>query len=255
MARGTVRSILFQEVSARADLDRALALAPGNVDILNFVGDDYQYIGNLRAAEKMKRKAMALDPLAFVHPSNLAAILNSQGRFDEALAQAQRGVELGGGAFARYQAFVALLRLGKVSDAAETAKAICAEAGEGKARCTSFQLVLSSVRGDKAAAQRLSDRLMAGRRLWAGQAVFRSDIAMLYANFVGDIGNATLALRDSLDGQDYNITLVLLFGPNGARLPEEISQDPDWLAIWNDPRLREVMDLYRANLLAFRNEK
>jgi len=44
----------------------------------------------------------------------------------------------------------------------------------------------------------------------------------------------------------------LLSGPNGARLPEEVSQDPAWLAVWNDPRLREAMSVYRVNLAAFR---
>ena len=255
MVRGTVRSILLQEVSARVDLDRALALAPGSVDILNFVGDNYEYIGNLRAAERMKRKAMALDPLAFVHPTNLASILNAQGRFAEALVQAQRGVELGGGGFSQYQEFVAQLRLGNIAAAGETAKASCAEIGEDKVRCTYFQLALSSVRDDGTATQRLSDQLMAERRDWAGQAVFPSEVAMFYANFVDDIGRATMAMRDSLGGHDYNTTLVLLFGPKGARLPEEISRDPKWLAIWNDPKVQETMTAYRANILAFRQGK
>jgi TolB-like protein len=253
MVRGTVRSILFQEDSARVDLDRALALAPGSVDILNFVGDDYQYIGDLRAAERMKRQAMALDPLAFVHPQNLASILSGQGRFGDAVAQAQHSVELGGASFARYQLFVAQLRLGNVAGAADTVNAICKEIGEDKVRCISFRLAVSAARGDKAATERLSNQLMAKRGQWADQAVFPSDVAMIYANFVGDIAKATLAIHDSLTGYDYNVTIALLYGPRGARLPEEISRDPEWLAVWNDPKLRETMAAYRANLAKFRS--
>jgi tetratricopeptide (TPR) repeat protein len=252
MVRGTVRSILLQEVSARVDLDRALALAPGNVDVLNFVGDDYEYIGDLRAAERMKRQAMALDPLAFVHPANLASILIAQGKFQDAAVQAQRGATLGGGGFPQIQLLWAQLRLRDLAAAATTVDGVCAQLGEDQTRCLLGRLALSATSGDREASKRLSDRVMAQRSEWRGQQVaFPSDVAMVYANFVGDIANATLAMRDAI-GHDYNMTVVLLYGPSGARLPEEISRDPDWLAIWNDPRMRETMSAYRANILAFR---
>ncbi len=256
MARGTIHSILFQEVSARNDLDRALALAPGNADILNFVGDDYQYVGNLRAAEQMKRKAMALDPLAFVHPSNLASILNAQGRFGEAIVQGQRGVELGGEGFSRMQIFWAQLRLRQLPAAAETGEAVCTQIGNDQAQCLIIRLALAAASGDKKAVERLGNQLVAKRAEWLGQIVFPSDVAAVYANDVGDIGKATLAMHDSLFGShDYNTTIALLLGPNGARLPEEVSRDPEWLAIWNDPKLQETMAAYRANILAFRQGK
>lgn len=253
MVRGTVRSYLYQEVAARADLDRALALAPGNADILNFAGDDYEIVGNLRAAERMKREAMALDPLAFVHPSNLAHILIVQGRFKDAIAQAQRGVELGGENFSRSPMFWAQLRMQELTAAAETAKAICAEiSSKDQTLCLIIRLALSAAKGDRSATERLSDQLMAKRPQWMGQQVYPSDVAMVYADFVGDIPKATLAMHDSLVSHDYYTTGVLLFGPNGARLPEEVSRDPEWLAIWNDPKMRETMSAYRSNILAFR---
>jgi TolB-like protein/Tfp pilus assembly protein PilF len=256
MVRGTVHSILFQEVAARTDLDHALALAPGNADILNFAGDDYQYVGNLRAAEQMKRKAMALDPLAFVHPSNLASILNAQGRFGEAIVQGQRGVELGGEGFSRMQIFWAQLRLRQLPAAAETGEAVCTQIGNDQAQCLIIRLALAAASGDKKAVERLGNQLVAKRAEWLGQIVFPSDVAAVYANDVGDIGKATLAMHDSLFGShDYNTTIALLLGPNGARLPEEVSRDPEWLAIWNDPKLQETMAAYRANILAFRQGK
>jgi len=46
--------------------------------------------------------------------------------------------------------------------------------------------------------------------------------------------------------------MALLSGPHGERMPEEVSKDPEWLAVWNDPRLREAMAVYRTNLVAFR---
>ena len=75
---------------------------------------------------------------------------------------------------------------------------------------------------------------------------------MLYANYVIDIPAATAEQRESMRNFDWPITEAILLGPGGARLPEEISRDPDWLAVWADPKLREAMQLYRANLAAFR---
>ena len=73
------------------------------------------------------------------------------------------------------------------------------------------------------------------------------------AVYVGDIPRATAALRESADNNfDWPATQALLSGPNGARLPEEISQDPEWRAAWNVPRIRETLAVYRANIAAFR---
>jgi hypothetical protein len=80
-------------------------------------------------------------------------------------------------------------------------------------------------------------------------------VASLYANQLHDIPKATAAMRESLASLDYCIALPLLYGPKGPRLPEEISRDPEWLAFWADPKLRQLMDTYRANLTAFRNGK
>ena len=46
--------------------------------------------------------------------------------------------------------------------------------------------------------------------------------------------------------------MALLWAQGGAKLPEEMSRDPQWLAAWNDPRAAELMALYRANIAAFR---
>jgi hypothetical protein len=63
---------------------------------------------------------------------------------------------------------------------------------------------------------------------------------------------ATAAVRDALRESDGWVVMPLLCGPQGARLPEEVSRDPEWLAVWNDPKLRETVAAYRANLAAFR---
>ncbi|HET7063878.1 MAG TPA: hypothetical protein VFI49_06335 [Rudaea sp.] len=258
MVRGILRSVHhYQQVAADADFDRALALAPGSVDILNFVGDNFEFTGKLRAAERLKRQAMALDPLAFVHPMNLTGILSAQGRFREAVAIGEHAITLGNALYTRYELFWAHLRLAELDRARDLAAAICGEVGPDASRCLAVRVALNAVNGDRHALDLAADKLAANRAAkppggWASNPD-ASEIASVFANYAGDMPRATAALREALhNNYDWIATQALLSGPNGARLPEEVSQDPEWLAAWNDPRLREAMAAYRANLAAFR---
>ncbi len=257
MVRGILRAARFEQAAANADFDRALALAPGSVDVLNFVGDNFEFIGNLRAAERLKRQAMALDPLAFVHPMNLANILSGQGRFREAVAIGEHAIPLGNALFTRWELFWAYLRLAELDHARDFAAAICGEVGPDTSRCLAVRIGLYAANGDQKALGLAIDKLAANRaskqaRGWTNNPG-ASEIASVFANYVGDMPRATAALREALqDNDDWVVTQALLSGPQGARLPEEVSQDPAWLATWDDPKLHETMTAYRTNLVAFR---
>jgi TolB-like protein len=80
MVRGMAAFFSYRAQQARIDLERALALAPNSADILNLYGDFLTQTGVLGAAEQIKRAAMLRDPLAMVHPLNLADIMIAQGR-------------------------------------------------------------------------------------------------------------------------------------------------------------------------------
>jgi len=253
LARANVHSLRWEEAKARAEFDRALQLAPGSVDILNFAGDDYAFAGNLRAAERLKRQAMALDPLAFIHPSNLAQVLSAQGRFGDALVAARRAVELGGGWFARMELVFAQVRLGQVDDALATSRAICDERGNNEINCLVSRVWAAKASGD---AHDLAD---AAERIAADVAVtpagrFDSQVAGVMANEVGDMKIASIVVRGMSGGNGvgYGPSFALLRGPHGPQLPEEISTDPEWLAAWSDPHLAEGLAAFRANLAAFR---
>jgi len=250
LVRGVIKTHLFQEIEGRADLDRAHALAPGSVDVMNFLGDELQNTGDLRGAERLKRQAMALDPLFFVHPANLASILRTQGHPREALPMANRSVSLGGAEFANTEVFYAQLRLGDLDAARQALAKICAEVGADSRLCLVNQAAFNKASGAEVASilARLDARIASG----ADEGVPASDLISLYANELGDIPKATAVLRKSIQGSDVFTQSALLPGPNGARLPEEVSKDPEWLAAWNDPKLSETMAAYRKNLLAFR---
>jgi len=256
MVRGVLRSAHFKQVAADADFDRALALAPGSVDIMNFVGDNFEFTGKFRAAERLKRQAMALDPLAFVHPMNLTEILIAQGRFRDAITVGEQAITLGNALYTRYELFWAYLRLAELDHARELATAICGEVGQDTSRCLSVRIALHAANGDKPALALAVDKLAANLAAqqsggWADNPG-PSDATSLFANFIGDMPRATAMLRGTLREKADPVTRALLGGPHGARLPEEVSQDPAWLAVWNDPELRETMTAYRTNLAAFR---
>ena len=252
LVRGVVKSGQFRVREGRADFERAYALTPGSVDVLNFFGDDLEFTGDLRRAEWMKRQAMALDPLFWVHPLNLARILREQGRFGEALALGRRAVALGGDAFAHDEVFWAQLRLGQFEAARETLAEVCQQAGADSGGCVVDRSALDHASGRAGEAESLLAQYIA-RQATAGS-VDPSSVGLgsLYANDLNDIPRATAALREAVRTTDITTMFPLLNGPAGARLPEEVSQDPDWLAAWDDPRLREVMAMYRENLTEFR---
>jgi len=136
-------------------------------------------------------------------------------------------------------------------DAARQALAkICAEAGADSRLCLVNQAAFNKASGAEVASilAKLDARVASG----ADEGVPASDLISLYANELSDIPKATAVLRKAIQGSDVFTQSALLSGPNGARLPEEVSKDPEWLAACNDPKLSETMAAYRKNLLAFR---
>jgi Tfp pilus assembly protein PilF len=266
VARGTVEAYSLETTAAAADFERALVLAPENVDVLNFYGDFLEATADLRRAEKLKRQAMALDPLAFVHPMNLADILADQGRYEEAMAMARRAVELGDSSDRSVKMiFWMQLRLKRFDDAKKTLAQVCpgkssSPSDETKEWMASapFSSCIYLEAGLLAAAGRESEaaQVFAAMKFpTVISAEAESSMADFYANELRDIRKATLAAQRSKKSINFSLNSPLSNGLKAARLPEEISQDPQWLAVWSDPKLREMMEVYRANLTAFRNGK
>ena len=78
-------------------------------------------------------------------------------------------------------------------------------------------------------------------------------LASLYLLAMHNPRRAAPEIRASLKSVQWFGYDKLLITSEGQKVPEEISTDPDWLAVWNDPRLEEFMDAYRANLAKIRS--
>ena len=83
-------------------------------------------------------------------------------------------------------------------------------------------------------------------------AIRHSNLVWLYSQDPNGIPRASKAMDSLLAAPDWFTIKALVDHPGGAKLPEEISTDPKWLAAWNDPRFAELITAYRANLIKFR---
>jgi len=255
MVRGMAASFNRNAAAAKADLDHAQSLSPGSVDVINMDGDFHMWHGALSEGERLKRLAMTLDPLAFVHPLNLSDSLAMQGRFEEAITAAEQAVALGAAEFGLDRLVFASVRAGRVEQARTAMEKGCALTGPTGGNCEANHIFLLVATGQRAQAAAMLDDLV--RDIDSGKHnvgnYIPSFIASLYVE-VDNIARATEIQKRVLDTSDWFPTSSLVFAPGGAKLPEEISTDPQWLAVWADPRLGDVIEVYRENLLAWREE-
>jgi len=238
--------------AALADFEHALQLAPGNVDVMNFAGDFLESMGALRRAESLKRQAMALDPLAWVHPMNLAEILDNQGRYAEAIAMGERSIALGGTEFPAEQLMYAQLHVRDLDGArASLAKAL-AGYGEDNPSYRLDRALLLAMTGKKDEARAIAVQAAEQPAPEWGGVPPHTLAAFVFAFGLDDYATAALHVRGVFGAVAWYPTMALLWAQGGAKLPEEMSSDPQWLDAWNDPRAKELMALYRANIAAFR---
>ena len=255
MVRGMVAAYTRDATAAGVDLDRALALAPASVDIINMKGDFHTYLGDLGEAEHLKRRAITLDPLAFVHPLNLSDVLAYQARYPEALVAAQQAIALGAKDFGFDRQVFAQVRSGQFTQARASVEQDCAITGPTGSFCEGNRIMVLAESGQRAQAEAMLDALV--RDIRSGKHPVGeygpTALAWQYSE-VSDFAKAAAMQREALDNSDWYPFLLtpLTSAPGGARLPEEISQQPDWIAAWNDPRMKDLMTVYRRNLLAWR---
>ncbi len=256
MVRGYAAFPALDATSAGADMDRALALAPGSVDVLNIAGDLNSILVKMGTAERLKRKAMVLDPLAFVHPMNLSDILAQQGRFQDAIVAARQSFALGGKDYAADRLIFASMRAGLLEQAKSETERNCAVTGQTKRICEGNRILLLANTGHRQQAEAMLDALV--RDIRSGKhpvgAYTPSTLASLYVE-VSNFSKAAAWQREAFATHDWFPTFALLEAPGGAKLPEEISTDPEWLAAWADPRAKDLITVYRRNLLDWRAGK
>jgi len=221
---------------ARAAFEHALRINPNDAELHNFYGDYFWAIGDFANAEKSKRRAMELDPLAHFNATGLAFVMVSMGRYDEAVTYAQRALELHVSPLG-YDALMSSQLLLKDFDAARQA-ILQTEALSGvDPAWRAWQWTLYyRAQQDWDKARPYYDKLK--------EAAFSDKMSAAIA--------AELALE--IEGVEAALELMeLAYVRRDAGIvwmafgfPEEKSTDPRWLAFWERPGLKELSELRRS---------
>ena len=223
-ARGSLRTTVDEDwAGARADLERALALSPGSVDVRIAYAWLLAALGNPQEAIPVMRKATILDPLSAASWMEISSFYLGTGDLDEATAAAQRALELSPehGRAARNLGFAFLL-----ANRFPEARAAFERSSNELFRRMGEAMVEHSL--DHAAeSQRALDRILAVRT--ASQAAYQ--IAQVYA-WRGQADEAFRWLDRAADHHDAGLA-YLKYDP----LLRQIRGDPRYPALLDKLKL------------------
>jgi TolB-like protein/Flp pilus assembly protein TadD len=223
---------------ASAAFEQALRVNPNDAEVHNLYGDYFTVIGDFANAEKFERRAMELDMLAFVHAGELAALLISMGRYDESLVYAERAWKLQTSTDTYAGLAWSHIYLENFDAARQAIVQVEASSGVDSARHVPLWTRYYLAQQDRDRARPYYDKLKKA-------ALSDEASAALAADFALDIEGVEAALELmelAYVRRDIALTLSADF-----RLPEERSTDPRWLAFWEKPGLKELIELRRSH--------
>jgi len=228
-------------IDALENFEKALLLAPNNVDIINMYGDFLINNGDFDKAMKMEMQAIELDPLAAVHYSDLAILMLLLQHNEDALEVAQTSARLAPDSYDRHEPLiVALIRLGKYGQAIETINMAEDKLAADPGYVSYWRCMLYYHQGDRENLRKQLDKRLES----ASQTddYYPSNITGFFVLWLDGVEAALPLFEKSYEGKE-----AFLGWPEYLYLPEDVSDDPAWTAFWQKPGLAELMDARRAN--------
>ncbi|MDH4020852.1 MAG: tetratricopeptide repeat protein, partial [Xanthomonadales bacterium] len=228
-------------VHALGNYEKALLLAPNNVDIINMYGDFLINNGNFEKALEMEARAIELDPLAAVHYSDLAFVMLLLQRNEEALEAAQTSARLAPESYDRLEPLiVVLIRLGKYEQAKELMNMATDKLVADPGYVSYWWCMLYYHQGDRENLRKqLNQRLESAAQ---SDDYYPNSVTAFFALWLDGV-EAALPLYE----KSYEEKEGLLGWPEFFYLPEDVSDDPAWIAFWQKPGLAELMEMRRTN--------
>jgi TolB-like protein/Tfp pilus assembly protein PilF len=240
VALGRIKASFDGAVKEAGELfDKAYALAPNNVDVVNLYGDYLTIVGRWDESEIIERRSVELDPLAAVHYSDLAFVLLLTRNYAEALEVARTSVDLAPDIIDRRDPYAyALIRSGQFGKAREFIDQAEAD-GYQLDLVNAWECALAYEMGDEALLrEHLALRLSTGSDL-----IFNTyTVAAWYITWLDGPHAALPYLEKALEAEEF-----LLSWPEFFYLPEFHSEEPEWLEFWTHPKLAELIEVRRAN--------
>ncbi len=230
----------FRYEEARAHFDKARALAPNSAQVANFYGDFLTQIGDFDAAVREERRAIELDPLAAVHYSDLAFLYVIMGENEAALELGQRAAQLAPDSYPRLDALItALIVNGRYEEARKRIAFVVNELDAVAGFVSSWNGYLAYFQGDRAALEAVVRERLS--QAGTGSGFYQRTQTAFFLAALGDMAGALEQVREAQTLNEYSLTW-----PEAVYLPELISEEPDWLAFWDDPELKRLMDARRS---------
>jgi len=222
---------------ARAVFEHAYRVSPNDAEVHNFYGDYFGAIGDWKNAEKFERRAMELDMRSDVHARDMSILMRSMGRFDEALVYAQRALELHVSSEGYTDLVSSQLYLKNFDAARQAILQLEALPGVDSAMHDLLWVRYYHAQQDWDGArpfyEKLKQAALDNKASAAGAAEFALDIEGV---------EAALELLDlAYERRDPWLTRTER-GP-----PEKRSTDPRWLAFWEKPGLKELIELRQSH--------
>jgi len=221
--------------------ERAYKLAPNSADVVNFYADFMMTLGDFSAAERLEKRAIELDPLAAVHYSDIAFVVFSLGRYEEGLDYGRTSAGLEGGSSVRADPLVTgLITNGLYDEAIQTINHFEQQPEPDQYMVDWWWSFLYYMQGDE---QELRGKLA---EIVQKAETGRQKLDYAHMAFFTAWLDGTDAALPFLE-KAYEIDEGNLYWPEFFYLPEDISDDPEWMAFWQQPRLAELMEIRRSN--------
>ena len=224
---------------ARTAFERALRLSPNDAEVHNFYGDYFGIIGDLANAEKFERRAMELDMLSDVHVRDLAILMMMMGRYDEAVAYAQRAIDMHVSADGYAILVSGQLHLKNFDAARQAILQVEALAIANPEWHIELWTRYYHAQQDWDRARPYYEKLKEAAHSGNASAA----LASFYALDIEGVEVALELMELAYVRRDYSLTWLI----QRSGSLEKRSTDPRWQAFWEKPGLKELIELRRSN--------
>lgn len=240
MALGWLQAIMDWNISvARENMEKAYQLAPNNVDIVNIYGDFLTMYGDFEKALQIEHEAIALDPLAAVHYSDLAFLMLVLNRIDAALEPALTSSRLAPDSSVRHDPLImTLIRLNRYEEAIEAIQLAKLKPDTNAGYINTWWSFLYYQQGDREnLRKKLEERL---EDLDSDSDYYSSFITGMLTMWLDGVSAAMPHFQKSYELREFSLSW-----PEYFYLPERVSNDPAWLEFWQQPGLAELIQTRR----------
>jgi tetratricopeptide (TPR) repeat protein len=240
MALGNVQfNINLETLASRENFEKAYQLAPNNINVVNMYGDFLRLSGDFDKAMQIELKAIELDPLAAVHYSDLTFLFLNLNRIEEAYEQSLIATRLQPDSVDRHESLIiSLIHLGKYEQAIETIQMVEEKLNAAGGYISHWHALLYYQQGDREKLRAiLNQRLEVADN--SRDSSSYTDTAF-YTLWLDGVEAALPFLQKAYEKREFLLVDLQYF-----YLPERISDDPLWIAFWQQPGLAELIETRR----------